>query len=374
VEDNDEVTVTALDGAPAEDGWIVMVAGAAAVADWAEDLTVTVPQVIEGGGYPSLPDFMNDAGERLEALEAVLPSTGPGVTVGSTAASVTMLPKISEVLFEEGDFLDEEGGLDPAKLPARAPYMLPAVHDATLDNLPDPLPTAASNGGKVYQNVSGSAVLIPGGGGLRGKYVADDGFVACDGRALYVASRSGSTNSYYPAAFERELFRMAIDEKQLVVGRTLEIPFAVQVQLARARRNEDLFCQAQWVLVMELGTYPADSSPSPVGLNLQNVVWADEPIFAQSILLDPLFRTHAFGVRIQRLAGGISLDQQIFGNWTGNNDAAPESANFVVRARMVNFDTENSQPLARGFVYLGTVAGITSEGAVKSGAAQARIF
>lgn len=330
--------------------------------------THTIDQI---GG---LQDILDQYGDDIATLLAILPTTGPGATKSSTTGMVTLLPMIAEILhLPSDDYLGDKGGLDPEKLPERAPYMLPAVHDATVDTLPTPLPAASTNAGKVYKNETGAAVLIPGGGGLRSKYVADDGYVGCDGRSLFVAARSGVPNSYYPAAFERTLFTLAINDKQLAIGRTLAIEFAVQMQLAKAVRNADLFCQAQWVFLLELGVPTSDTTPDPVGLNLADITWSAAPIFEQRIILDPLFRSHAFGVRIARALGGLSLDQQIYGIWSGNNDAAPATANFVLRARLTRFDTENNQPLARGFVFHALSSGIDDEGKIKEGPAQAVI-
>ena len=59
------------------------------VAAWASDLTVTVPQVVAGGGYPSLQDFMDNIGSRVTTLEGILPSTGPAATT-SQASGITI--------------------------------------------------------------------------------------------------------------------------------------------------------------------------------------------------------------------------------------------------------------------------------------------
>jgi len=362
----DSLTVT-FDLAPSASALLVNIVGIGPASVF-QAHTHTIAQV------DGLQDILDDYGSSIADLLAILPSTGPGVTSTSSTGMVTLLPQLAEILhLPGGDYLSEGGGLDPARLPDRAPYMLPAIHDGTVDTLPDPLPDPAANAGKVYQNETGAAVLIPGGGGIRSSYVADDGFVGCDGRTLFPAIRDGATNSYYPSRFERTLFTMAVNDKQLAVGRTLAVEFAVHLQLARAARNADLFSQAQWVFLLELGTAPADTTPDPVGLNLSSIAWSATPIFEQRIVLDPLFRSHAFGVRIARVTGGLSLDQQIYGIWSGNNAAAPASANFVLRARLTRFDTENNQPLARGFVFLGLSAGLEADGKIKTAPAQAVI-
>jgi len=348
--------------APAEANLLVTLSTPQSLEFFINDLEIEIAQV------QGLADIISDLTGRVVDLEAVLPSTGPGVTASASAGVVTMLPELRDVLFlpdPGSEYLAKDGGLDLSKLPERAPYLLPAIHDSATDNLTDPLPAISANAGKVYLNSGGSAVLIPGGGRIPSRYVPAAGFVNCDGRSLYVSTRDGTTKSYYPAAFERTLFTMAVNEKQLLVGRTLDLRFSLLLQMARALRNQDLFCQAQWVLRMEIGTPTADTTPATTGLNLAAITWAADPIFEQAIVLDELFRAHAFGVRIQNLSGGISLDQQLYGNWTGNDDAAPDTANFVLRARLHKFDTENNQPLARAFIFLGLAGGLDAGGAME---------
>ncbi len=368
VDNDNQVTVTALDGAPAVDAWVVVAFSAQPLPQWAADLTVTVPQVVAGDGYPSLPDFMDNMSQRVGALEAVLPSIGPGTPTSSGTGMVTIIPEVKEILFardlDEGVFSDK--GVDAARLNARrAPVMLPAVHDATpTDPLPAPLPSPVA--ATVW--VANGRTLIPGGGGIRSAYVEDDGYVASDGRQLYVATRWASTNSYYPTACERQLFAMALNDKMMAVGRTYEALWGVQTQLIHAS------CQAQWVLSVQLGTFTAETEPAVLGLNLENVVWA-APVFEQAIVLSPLSQSHFFGIRIRRLAGGFELDQQRYGVWAGNNAAAPSSANFAIRARLDRWDTEN-RTAPRGYVAWRLVGSldVDDEGKETTKPAQARIY
>jgi hypothetical protein len=216
--------------------------------------------------------------------------------------------------------------------------------------------------------VSDGQNIIPIGGGIRSGVVVDDGFVASDGRYLFPATRSGSTNSYYPQAFERTLWQMLINDKMLAVGRKLQIGFGVQTQLINAN------CSAQWVLVVQIGTISADTTPATVGLNMSGVTWSTE-VFAQPIGLSPLAQSHFFGIRIERLASSFALDQSIYGVWSGNNAAAPASANFAIRARLERFDCENiADP--RGWLAMRLIGEITTddEGNQETKPAQARIY
>ena len=48
--------------------------------------------------------------------------------------------------------------------------------------------------------------------------------------------------------------------------------------------------------------------------------------------------------------GAITCDRSLYGGLENANTAAPASANFALRARLIEFDTENSIPTARGWV------------------------
>jgi len=355
--------------APTEDSLFVVITTAGPTSAFVEGLTVEIDQVNGLGA------ILDNFGARITNLETYLPSTGPGATQSSTTGMVTILPLLAEVLLLapediSEDLFNERGRLEVKNLPESAPYMLPALHDAATETLPTPLPKPSLNAGKVFKNESGAARLIYGGGGIPSIFVPNNGYVACDGRSLIVAERDGATNSYYPTAFEKTLFTLAVNDKQLALGRTLHGEWSLLLQLVKALRQTSLFCQAQWVFRLELGTAPQDADPDPVGLNLQNIVWSDSAIYEQRIVLDTLFQAHAFGIRIHRSASGISLDQQLYGIWGGNNGAAPASANFVLRGRMTKFDTENNQPRARGFVYLGLSAGMDQNGELKDESAK----
>ena len=347
IDSDSQVTVTALVGAPAADAWAIIVVSAQSVAAWANDLTVTPLQVVAGGGYPSLPSFMDNMGSRVTALEGILPSTGPAATTSQASGITIALPKTKEVLFFRGDATKLFGadGVD-ATLLGRPQMFLPAIHKASPTSYTTgALPAVAED--SVWQNNSGAALDF--GRGLYGGKVATSGFFGSDGRALYAVDRSGSTTSYFPTGFERELWRIFINDKMLRVNRTLDVEFGLALQLFQATSN------AQWLLVIETGTAPQDTTPSTTSTNLQNIVWDAAPILSQRLILTGNRQTHTFGARIKRslvaLADTLTLDTLLYGVWEGNNSAAPASANFALRARLIQFDTEDALAVdARGWV------------------------
>ena len=347
IDSDSQVTVAALTGAPATEAWAIIVVSAQSVAAWASDLTVTVPQVVAGGGYPSLPDFMDNIGARVTVLEGILPSTGPAATASQASGITITLPTTQEVLFFRGDSTKAFGanGVDPTLL-GRAPALLPAIHAATATSYTTgALPAVAA--GSLWQNNSGATIDF--GRGLYGGKVPASGYFGSDGRVLYAVDHSGSSTSYFPTGIERELWRIFINDKMLRVNRTLDVQFGLALQLINATSN------AQWMLVVEKGTAPEDTTPSTTATNLQNIVWDAAPILSQRLILTGNRQTHSFGARIKRslvsLADTFTLDTLLYGVWEGNNSAAPSSANFALRARLIQFDTENALAAdARGWI------------------------
>jgi hypothetical protein len=298
--------------------------------------THTIPQIV------NLQDILDDLGSRVQTLEdLILPGVVAAGPTSSTPAMEIIIPETTAVLHYRGAPV-EFGANGLEGLPPRAPFMLPAVHAAGVTTLPTTLPIAQDVGGTVYVNEGSAEVDLPGDGGLRSTFVAPGGFAASDGRLLYAVNRWGSTNSYYPASFERTLFAFAVNDQMLAINRRLQCMFGIEAQLVGAT------CKAQWVLSIELGVFESESAPAPLGLNLENVAWG-APVVEQAIVLTRLAQTHFFGVRVQRKAAEFLLDSQKYGIWSPHNDAAPTSANFAVRARLTRFDTENREN-PRGWV------------------------
>lgn len=355
-----QVTVTALGAAPGIDAWTVIVLAAHQITRWAEGLTVTVPQVVAGDGYPALAAFMDEISQRVDTLENILPTVTVGV-VDATVGSIEIpIPETTEALFYRGD---EKLEIKDGKLPTtprRAPSMLPAIHTAAAaTSLPAPLPVATgTTPGTLWINDSGAPVIIPGGGGLRSSWVAANGFVAGDGHAIYPVTRDGATNSYFPSAFERELFAFFVSEKMLA-SRRMELVFGVSTALINASSR------ASWLLEIQAGTAPQDTTPPTTGPNLQNIVWNVTPILRERLVLTQELVTHTFGCRLKNTLAGMTCDVQNYGLWTGNNAAAPATPAFVLRARLINFDTENSRPAARGWV-LYQLTGASADGKLKA--------
>lgn len=327
--------------APAASSILVTLATPQPLDLFVNDLEVEIAQVV------GLGDVITNLTGRVTDLEAVLPGTGPAATASQASGIEIELPETQEVLFFKGVTKDAwgEDGPDASKL-GRAPLMLPAVHDATVTSYTTgDLPAIAAD--SVWSNDSSGVLEM--GRGIYGGRVLVSGFFASDGRVRYAARRDATTTSYFPTGFDRELWRIFINDKMLRVNRTLDVQWGLALQLVGASSN------AQWVLVVEKGTAPSQATPATTGTNLENVAWDATPILSQRIILTGNRQTHSFGVRIKRslvaLVDTLTMDTMLYGVWEGNNAAAPAAANFALRARLINFDTENALAAdARGWV------------------------
>ena len=303
--------------------------------------THTVAQII---GLQAIIDSLSN---RVTSLEAIVPNLGALSTAASSSGAFTIpISAIAEVMFLSTSSTSVFGnsGVDSTKLAARAPFMLPAVHTANvgaLSALPLPIPAVA----QVWQNNTGGNLLIPGGGMIRGGSAAAGEYFASDGRILYRANHAGNTISYFPGAFERLLWNLYINEQMLGVGKTLKVEFGVSTQVVKATS------QAQWMLVIEKGEAPSETAGGPE-TNLLNVVWdTTNPILKQRLILTPTATLCYAGCNVYRSKlGAITCDRLLYGGLENANTAAPASANFALRARLIEFDTENSAPNARGWV------------------------
>lgn len=309
-----------------------------------------------------LESILDDLGGRVAVLEGILPSTGPGATSSQASGIDIALPETKEILFfkgtgDEQKALFGDAGIEDAAKLGRAPLLLPAVHKASLtDYASGALPAVAAD--TVWTNASADTLNM--GRGLYGGKVPHDGFFASDGRVLYAVDHAGTSKSYFPTGFDRELFRIFCNDKMLRLNRTLDVQFGLALQLVNATSN------AQWLLVIEHGAAPSQTEPATTALNLENIEWEADPLLSQRLILTGNRQTHSFGARINRSlvasVDTITADTLLYGVWEGADALAPAGANFALRARLIQFDTENALASdARGWVAY-EILGATTEG------------
>ena len=296
-------------------------------------------------------------GHRIEDNDYAVTPTAETTSSSGSPFDIE-IPDASEMLPGNlaSDFDPDAAAKDATKQP-RAGGFLPAIHDATIDDIAIPLSAPSSQTGKAFINNTDTPILVPGGLGRRGSHLEPGGFAGSDGRVWYRLSRAGTTNSFYPTDLERELFMLPLNEQMLGAGMQFKLTFKLALQLFKATSR------AQYTLVIEAGNTPGQSDPSPTGPNLQDVTWLPTPILSRRIIVSNIKVTHPFGCAIRRDIDGVTMhaDQMAYNRWTGGiSGGAPTDSTFVLRARLIEFDTENSVVGAKGLVYY-AFSGATTE-------------
>ena len=335
-----QVTIAATGSAPGPQAWAATVVSAQTVGAFASGLRVTIAQV------NGLQDALNGIGTQLAFITALLPTAPPSISAAtsSTAVSIT-LPNVTEMLPGRVPLANSSISV-AGKLP-RPGALLPAIHTLASGVAAAVFPLGAPTAGTVLQNTTGAAVMIDGGLGRDSALLAAGGYVGSDGRVWYGVNQAGATNSFFPADFERTLFALDINDAMLTAGSTLTLSFQLLLQLLQANTR------AQYLVAIETGDLPQDTTPAATGANLQNVIWnTAAPMLSQRVILTEVAVTHTLGISIARDQTGTTLSAQrsLYGLWTGGAQV-PASANFALRARLLQFDTEDAVPAAKGTVY-----------------------
>jgi hypothetical protein len=333
IDNANQVTVTALVAAPATDGWRIVVLSALAVAQWATDLTVTVPQVVAGSGYPALPDFMDDLSDRVSTVEGLLGVAGAGAATVATPASPIGLIPLAEAL--------------PAKLGTRLPALPRAIRDTSVgmisgEELAEP--TQALAGSVLAWDATSEVYLTEGSQHRRG-YVAttaDAPAVLCDGYNWWLAAdKDGAAAgpTFWPTEMDRTLWEVAVTPELLAPGRKLSVTWSVLLALL-AERPE---LRGVYTLRVRKGTMTSEASMT--GNNVQAIAWdqsggAEELLFEQRLNLTRSAVVHPFALQIARAEGGaLSATRTAYGKTL--SAPAPQNTQFVLRAELVRFDLEN---------------------------------
>jgi len=291
----------------------------------------------------------NSINNRLEALEEKFPQIDPSLPSPSAIGDSILIeiPAKSEMFpcrlnasFDINSVVKSGTGLP------RPRALLPACHVANPTAVDfSALPVCTEFGNVWHQSSDASPLQIPGWGGRKSASLLPGGYLGHDGRGWYGLARSGATNSYYPADFERELFMLAVNEQMLRSGTAFSLSFKLALQLFNANSR------AQYLLRIDVGTAPSQSAPSPVDINLEDVQWVTTPLLLQRVILSGTRSTGLFGCSIQRnTLGELHSDVMAYGAWRAAAQQ-PTDANFVLRTRLLEFDTENSVPNAIGTVY-----------------------
>jgi hypothetical protein len=345
-----DLTVTFAE-TPALNGYVVTISTAGPVSAF-QMHGHTIAQ-IEG-----LQLILDDLGSRVEDLETFIPTSLPGVSTNQqTVIAAWELPELFEV-FPTRQKIEAKDvpSIKPADLP-RVGGLLPAVHvDPLVTTTVAALPSIPQSG-VVYQYTNTAAPLvIPGYLGRRSTKLYAPGFFAWDGRGFYqVEQIIADEKVFYPTDFSRELFRIHVNGKQLRLGKRLSLDFSF---VAAVFNSNTL---VNWGVAIDIGL-PSSNPTNPS--NIADVTFLP-PSLDHSFMLTSVPSSHGFGLRVVRkIVDAVDtcvVDRMIYGAIEATSTTMPP-ANFIVRGRLVRFDTDDHQTDPRGLVaFNGLKATLTGE-------------
>jgi len=293
--------------APTVDQYVVVVSTAGPESVFQEH-THTVAQIV------GLDVILDDLGSRIEILESIvaLPGGAESNVVGQDIE--IKLPAVALTV--------------PAQLtPTTRPALLGAIHDATVAASAPPLTTVSADAGNVRQ--VNAAWIIPASRNRREWPVAANGYIASNGEVYYEVRQDG--NSYFPVEYEHDLFMLWISAAMFPAKRGFTLDANPILQLLGNTR-------AQYVLEVAFGTLAEDSGTG-YAMNLSGVTWAT-PVISERILLSAAIVPHPINVTVASdTLGALTATASIYGRT--QTVTAPAASAFALRARLLNFDTEN---------------------------------
>jgi hypothetical protein len=186
-----------------------------------------------------------------------------------------------------------------------------------------------------------------------------------NGTGTHTVTRHVET-SYYPRNFERTLFTIHISERQLRLRKKFELRFAMEMAVLKANTS------AFWTLVIEVGERTEATTPATTGANLASIAWRGTPLLEERITIGPVSAIHQFGMRIERAlidsVDTLTATGLLYGDEIGGV-VPPKSPNFALRARLIRFDTEDSESAPTGFAVIRGLS-LASQGVTNHGSAE----
>jgi hypothetical protein len=160
---------------------------------------------------------------------------------------------------------------------------------------------------------------------------------------------------FYPTDFSRELFRIHVNGKQLRLGKRLSLDFSFVAAVFNSNTSVHLG------VVIDIGL-PSGNPANPS--NIADVTFLP-PSLDHSFMLTSLPSSHGFGLRIVRkLVDSVDtcvVDRVIYGA-TEATETTLTTANFILRGRLVRFDTDDHQTDPRGLVAFNGLKATLTEG------------
>ena len=337
------ITVTKVTGTVPTAGWAVMISSAGPTSAFLAH-THTVAQVV------SLQDLLNALDTRVDALESsTIPYT---LSASSTTTQPYEIPVAARqaVLFTQGQgtWATQDGILQIASVPSvQAPQLLPALSVTASTAASTALPTATTVD-IVRAYTSGLNIQVPRIGLIPGvrlpSGLAHIGAESSRSLVYEVANYDGG-KTWYPRPYEVELFQIPFNDKLFKAGTKAKIQWNLHVQSKAANAI------GQWLCIVDCGTVTTVSTPTTQGANLSGVSWNSTPILAQPLWVTGEAVRHELGAEVLAQTATIfNANAFAYGVWSPVTASAPSSRNFILRARLANFDITDQQGDPRGWL------------------------
>jgi len=336
------VIVTNKGSATTTPGWAVMISSAGPTSAF-QAHTHTIAQVV------SLQDYLNTLTNRMTVIEDILPAVGPVGLSTTTVPYVIPVQEKSEVLFTTAAF-SVDSGIGTISSSIAAPYLLRAL-SVTVGTAPSSAIITATTVDKVSAYTSGLDLAIARIGAIPGATLPSGiAYVGAESTRglIYQVNPYQNNRTYYPTAFTRQLFEVAVNDKMFRANQTLSFNFDIAAQTKNATAS------VQWWVVVDVGEATTASTPTTQSSNITGITYNSYPILAQPIVVVSQLQRHQFGVEVIATATTnsvvMSANQIAYGLASSAVSAAPSGRNFVLRGRLANFDVADNFSDPRGFV------------------------
>jgi len=172
----------------------------------------------------------------------------------------------------------------------------------------------------------------------------------------YIFATAGTTTSFFPRDFERQLFISHVAESKLRVKGKCTGMFGFEAAMfslsTAAGRFGQKITQGRWRLVVRIGVDLQEDTPATTRANLKRIVWNADPVLDELVhVTRDVAEVHTFGFQIARTAADAwTITKCVNGFWSASA-ATIDAANFWLTAELVEWDCED-MPDPEGVVVL----------------------
>lgn len=307
----------------------------------------------EMGQVNGLLDALSALSGRIDALErGDFPGAAPAVSMGTgkierALPAVWKIPRARTLPEAPSSLLgwDAFATTEKGAAPLRDIRLLPAVHRLAnaVEALPTPLPAAnVSYRGRVFI-AAVEREDFPGG-------LPAGGYAACDGRDWYrVRRESDAETTWYPTLFEAELWRVSVSPDELALRTSMMLAFGFEaVLLDPSRRPDDRRTRARMSLLIERGVRASASAPATTGSNVDQQFTSPVVLVRHDFDLSSAPVQKRFSISVERSGADVITAHAANMLVAPLPVSPPDSADFVLRARICRFDVEELPVDARG--------------------------